>query len=337
MTDRHLMQIQILEKLGVPLITAAGGGVTATEGPQIAEKLAGLLGKSVQTALALGKAMDLPDADPQADSVKLALAAISAGLIARHYRQTGKVPDDNETKRLTGALETILSYGDNFLPAVSRLKGIEQGDYPVDDNQISIQTINALVPVINVVAAFPFGRPERSLGQEITQRLGARATTMRKTLAPSITDEATTKLMELGLLRSLAALYVTCHEGGKAKLMAMNESERAAAAQQNGGLLPMDPVWQAFEAQAAMLEMLGASTVQGAPAAAGNGGARAPVPPPSQPVQPPVQTQSPPPAQAAPLPAAAAIPSSDEPHNPMAFFKPGIKKQQGDTGQGQQG
>ncbi|HTK83901.1 MAG TPA: hypothetical protein VL625_02345 [Patescibacteria group bacterium] len=334
MTERHLMQVQVLERLGVPLITAAGGGVMATEGPQIAEKLAGLLGKSIQAALALGKAMDLPDADPQADSVKLALAAISAGLIAGYCRQTGKVPDDNETKRLTGALETILSYGDNFLPAAGRLKGIEQGAYPVDDNQISIQTINALVPVINAVAGFPFGRAERSLAQEISQRLGARATAMRKAMAPSVTEDGTAKLMELGLLRSLVALYVTCHEAGKMKLMAMSEAERAAAAQQNGGLLPMDPVWQAFESQAAMLEMLGSGVMQGAPAAAGNGDARAPVqqPPPAPPIQ--AQPASPP----VPPPTAAAPPqpTGDEPHNPMAFFKPGAKKQS-DTGQGQQG
>lgn len=328
------MQVQVLEKLGVPLIAAAGGGIVATEGPQIAEKLAGLLGKAIQSALALGKAMDLPDADPQADSVKLALAAISASLIANHYRQTGKIPDDNEAKRLTGALETILSYGDNFLPAAARLKGIEHGAYPVDDNQISVQSINALVPVINAVAAFPFGRPERSLAQEISQRIGMRATAMRKTLAPSVTDESTIKLMELGLLRGLSALYVTCHEAGKTKVLAMNDAERAAAAQQNGGLLPMDPVWQTFESQAAMLEMLGASAMQGPPAAAGNGDARA------APAQ---QPQTAPPAQAPPTPPPpqAAIPpvaaSADQPHNPMAFFKPGTKKAQDDTGQGQQG
>ncbi len=338
MTERHLMQVQVLEKLGVPLITAAGGGVTASEGPQIAEKLAGLLGKSIQAALALGKAMDLPDADPQADSVKLALAAISAGLIAGYYRQTGKLPDENDAKRLTGALETILSYGDNFLPAAGRLKGIEQNAYPADDNQISIQTINALVPVINAVAAFPFGRAERNLAQEISQRLGARATAMRKALAPSVTDDGTARLMELGLLRGLAMLYVTCHETGKVKLMAMNEAERAAAAQQNGGLLPMDPVWQAFESQASMLEMLGASIMQGAPASAGNGDARAPAqsPPSAPPATTAVQTQ-PPSAPAAPPVAPAAPPAGDEPHNPMAFFKPGAKKQQSDSGQGQQG
>src|ERR1700744_1308262 len=148
MTERSLLQIQILEKLGVPLITAAGGGMSA-EGPQTAERLSALLSRAVQSALALAKAMDIADTDPQADSVKLGLAALSASLIAGHYRQTGKVPEDTHIKKLSSALETMLSYSDSFLPVAARLQALEPNAFPADEHQIALQTINALAPVVN--------------------------------------------------------------------------------------------------------------------------------------------------------------------------------------------
>ena len=158
MTERSLLQIQILEKLGVPLVTASGGGM-ALEGPQTAERLAALLGRAVQSALALAKAMDIADNDPQADSVKLGLAAISSSLIAGHYRQTGKVPDENDLKRLSGALETMLSYSDSFLPVAARLRALEPIAFPVEELLIALRTSIALVPVAMAIWAFPFGCP----------------------------------------------------------------------------------------------------------------------------------------------------------------------------------
>jgi hypothetical protein len=330
MTERSLLQIQILEKLGVPLITAAGGGMTA-EGPQMAERLAALLSRAVQSALALAKAMDIPDNDPQADSVKLGLAALSSSLIAGHYRQTGKVPDDNDIKRLAGAMETILSYSDSFLPVAGRLRALEPNAYPADEHQIALQTINALAPVVNAVAAFPFGRPEKMLAQEVAGRLAARAVSLRQALMPAGADEGLNKIAELGILRGLSALYAACHEDGKARIMAMDEAGRAAAVQQNGGVLPMDPVWQAFESRAGMLEMLGLNVMP-----AGGGDARAPSG---------TSLESPPreasvissgfiTPPSAPLPPPAAV--EGPPANPMSFFKPGAKKQ-GNGDQGQKG
>ena len=329
MTERSLLQIQILEKLGVPLITAAGGGMSA-EGPQMAERLAALPGRAVQSALSLAKAMDIADSDPQADSVKLGLAALSSSLIAGHYRQTGKVPDDNDLKRLSGALETILSYSDSFLPVAGRLQALEPNAYPADEHQIALQTINALAPVVNAVSAFPFGRPERKLAQEVTERLVARAASLRKTLMPAGSDEGLNKIAELGLLRGLSVLYAACHDDGKTRIMAMDEAGRATAIQQNGGVLPMDPVWQAFESRAGMLEMLGLNVMP----AGGNGDARAPVAAPPPPQEAPVISGgfiTPPSAPAQPPTAAADGP----PANPMSFFKPGAKKQ-GDA-EGQKG
>ncbi len=332
MTERSLLQIQILEKLGVPLITAAGGGMAA-EGPQTAERLSALLGRSVQSALALAKAMDVADTDPQADSVKLGLAALSSSLIAGHYRQTGKVPDDSDLKRLSGALETILSYSDSFIPVAARLQALEPSAFPADEHQVALQTINALTPVVNAISAFPFGRPEGKLAQEVTERLSARAASLRKTLMPGSADEGLNKIAELSILRGLSVLYAACHEDGKARIMAMDEAGRAAAIQQNGGVMPMDPVWQAFESRAGMLEMLGLNVMS---AGGGNGDARAPA---ARPVETPPQEApvitgpiiTPPSAPAPPPTVAAAGP----PANPMSFFKPGAKKQ--DDAEGQKG
>jgi len=315
MSQRSAFAIQILEKIGAPLIGAVSM-IAARQGnmdepKQAAESVAELLNKAVQVSVGLSSAMELRDGDQGEDSTRLALVALAGQLVASQYGVTARVPGDQEVKRLLTGLEAVLTFSDSFAPAAGNTARIEHMDaarVPGDESQISIQYVNALVPVVNAVAAFSYGRPEKKLVQEIAGHLVARAQDMRTRIMPDSTGgPPVMKQGELRLLSALATIYVGCHIEQMNALMTMDEKTRNQLMQDAGGVMPMDAVWQSFEQRAQMAELLGSSAVGSLPAASGSVAPALPRNPP------------PPPALEKPVPETAPALQSP-PENPMAMF-----------------
>lgn len=312
MDQRSQYLIQIIEKLGTPLIGAVSAvaarqdpGAAESSAPQDAEKVAGLLSRAVQCSIEIGKSIDMTNLADQGESVRLALAALASYVIADYYRQSGRMPGDTEIKRAVSALQAVLTFAENFTPDpanTERLKQMQAQGAPADGVQANLQFLRAFVPVVNAIASFSFGQPESRAIQDVSNRLTKRAEAVRQQLfAQAGGDEA--KLAELALLRALASLYAQCHEAEVARLSRLSEEQRAAQS------LSLEPVWKAFEVRAAMLEALAPALV--GQQSAGAGGSKAPAAP--QPVQPPAAQQPPPQAQ------------SQGTANPMAGF---VKPQQ---------
>lgn len=343
MTQRPAFQVQILEKLGAPLMTAVSEVAARQENAgeasqkQQAERVAELLTRAVQVSVGLAGSMELKDSGAQSDDIRLALAAMAGPLVAGQYSLSGKIPGENDIKRMIKALEAVLTFSDNFVPdgaLTQRLETMEAGTMPVDENQIGIQYIGALIPVINIIAAFPFGRPENKLVQEVTDRLVARSESIGKTLMGDVAPPVL-KHAALGILKALAQIYVACHRHEMERLMAMDEQARNKAAEAAGGVLSMDPVWQAFDVRAGMVEILARGASLGGTQAAGGGVKPVAVDP--QPLPAPVQ-EAPPVVESPPVsPAPPAEPPPQTPddgnYNPMGFFKPGIGKPSAEDGE----
>lgn len=289
---------------------------------QEAERVAELLARTVQAGVALSASMDLKAADGESDSIRLALAALTGPLVAGQYRLTGKVPGDADIKRMVRAMEGVLTFSDNFAPepeSTARLTGLEAESPASDENQAHIQYVNALVPVVDAVASFPFGRPEAKLIQDVAGRLGARATALRKDMAASVSG-AQARQAELGILRALAALYAACHKAQVEKLMALDEAAREKlAAESPDGALPLDPVWKAFDLRAEMVALIGRTAAPGGGDAASSGPAPAPAAAPA------VEKAAPesPLAKVAQASPPDAAEKSSASYNPMGFFKTG--------------
>lgn len=329
----------ILEKLGAPLVGAACGPAARPDEPddesaprRAAGRVAELLGKSVQLGIQLASGMGLREGGED-DSVRLALTALAAGLVADQYRQTGRVPGDAELRRLSTGIEAVLTFSDSFAPAADGIARLDAAGgvppFPGDESQAALWYVAALAPVTAAVAAFPFGRPEKMLAQDIAGRLVARAAGMAAALGGN-GDEKTRKRAELALLGPLARIYVDCHREQTARLMAMDDKARAALAQGGDGALPMDAVWDAFEMRAEMAQTLAAATAQGG-RGGGSGGPAAPsvssAPVSSPPVSSaPVSSSSVSPPVPPSAPPAAENPAPPPSGGPMSFFKPGMKK-----------
>ncbi len=351
MSQRTDFQVQVIEKLGAPLLAAvsdvaarqAKGGQDGQK--QEAEQVAALLNKAVQMSIRLAETMDLKDADGQTDAIRLALAAVSGPVIAGQYQISGKVPGDNEVGRLVKALEAVLTFSDNFVPAAensARLENVKPGMVFADENQVNVQAVYALVPVVGVVASFPFGRPENKLVQEVSGRLVKQAETLASRIlsGASVPD---TKRGELKILEALAFVYAECHRAEMGKLTSMDDAARAKLAESSGGVLPMDDLWKAFDLRVAMMEIVGKSvlpeSVSAAPAVPAPETAPAPVemaPAAAAPIEEVVVTAQP---EAEAAPAQEPVPQDEEddeedelsgPYNPMGFFKPKDNPADGD-------
>ena len=319
MDSRSRFLIQILEKLGAPIL-AAVSEVCRREGgdsdKKEAERVAELLTKSVQAGIALGTAMDVKGSDAGADSQRLALTSLSAPMLSDIYATTGKMPSDADIRRLVASLQAALSFADNFAPShenIGRLMGMNPKIALLDSMQIEMQYINALIPAIKAINAFSFGQPENRLAQDVAGRLSQRATVLRKSLVPESSGQPDEKLADIGILGALVFLYEAAHRAATEKLMAMNDSDRAKAAQTPDGIPSIETVWRSYEKAEAVLEAIGRYT---APASAGaSQSSVAPAPVTSAP-SPPLVVQTPP----APLAEQTAPSMQEPPASPMGFF-----------------
>ena len=243
MNQRAQYLIQILDKIGAPLLGAAERGGDDADTAQI---VASLLGKVVETSISMNQALDLDAADAQDDSLRVALAALAGDIVADQYKQKGKVPEAADLTRIQSAISAVLTFGDNFTLSsdhVERLSKMKADGAVVDTHQINIQYVNALIPVINAVGAFPFGQPEQKLIMDVSDRLVKRTAEMRETLLPGLSGDDE-KLAELAILRATASVYAACHEA---------ETQRMSGADAPD-TVSIDPVWKAFESRTAMLE-----------------------------------------------------------------------------------
>lgn len=322
MSSRAEYLIQILEKLGSPLMAAIIGQPAQTKSADDAalvdaQKIASLLAKSVQAGIDMGNAADMGRAGLQDDSLRVALTALAAPLVAEQFRRSGRVPGDADIKRIVTALQAVMSFSENFTPSpenIERLKTLAAEGRAPDGHQVDIQYIHAFVPVINALGAFSFGQAEQKLIVDVASRLTARASEMGNSLLGAV-PEPERKLCELVLLRALAPLYAASHQAETARLTALSDEQRMAQA--SGGSSSLDAVWRGFETRAQMLEMLAKSLLPGSVAAAGKAGdSKAPAAP--------AVLQSPAPAQPAPVQSTPVQPppaqSPAHTGNPMAMF-----------------
>jgi hypothetical protein len=357
------MIAQIVEKLGMPIIAAvseverqkqAMGRVQGTPSDESQARLiAELLGKSTELGLMLFRSFDIHEpTESRADAARLGMTALSSSVVANLYGMTGRIPGDPELQRLEKVVQSVVAFSENFETGHDSAQALGAADsersaaLPVLD-YIAVHYSAALIPIVNAVAAFPFGRQEEQLMKEIVQRLmGVAQGFSARLYASASPDQA--KAVEVSILKVAANTYAQCHFAEMTQLMSSGDQQKMMA--QN---ISMDGVWGAFDKRLGMLEaVVGSLVAQNTNIDAGSAGgvapavapiaatsAAAPVAPPIAPVTPPVTpsvdvTAPPPvaapaenvapvqpvtqPAPVEPAPEAAA-PAGDS-SDPMSFF-----------------
>ncbi len=298
MDFRTQFLLQLLQKLGAPLMQAISTHATGDDaGQKDAQAMASMLSESVKISIALSQTMNLKPDDGDADAIRVSLATLAGGLIADMYKQNGRVPGEAEERRITKALESVIVFADNFAPAAEhaqRLQTLDETPPFFDPVQTNLYTIHALLPVIAAISEFSYGQAETRLIQDVSERLGAKAKALQSGIG------AGNAMSELVVLQALAQIYAAAHRAETKRLRAAGDS----------GAASLDPVWQSFDRQQAMLEVL-LGSMGGTPlaTAAGSSGGG---------VKPDVAAT---PTEAPPPPPPAAPPAGAAGGNPMSFFK----------------
>lgn len=255
MDSKHQTFLRIFEKLGTPLIAAVNEVRTRTGQPDgddtgDAKKLAQLLTVVTKESVDLADKADIVQSDSEKDDLRLSLTTIIAPLVASLYQMTGKIPEDKETAQLSESFGVLSSYIDNFISikeGAARIGQMEDGQYFVDKNQIKIQTLSVLIPVVNSVIAFPFGEKPSKLIRTVCSRLIEESEKLQEKISPT-DNEAEAKHIQLGLLRSLVVIYSQCHFSEMARILNSQGKNRAEAN------LSIEPVWKAFSERVDMID-----------------------------------------------------------------------------------
>ncbi|MFN3700827.1 MAG: hypothetical protein ACK4VI_04800 [Alphaproteobacteria bacterium] len=356
MAQRILYLAQIIEKIGAPLLVSVLSSMSTNDPSSAspdeaikseAHKIAKLLGKTVQLSIELGHIVEIDKSDPaQIESLRVALAGLSGPMIASLYSNTGRTPAEADLKKMSGALEAVMTFSDNFSPSdesTTRLKTLQADARPTDHHQTNLQYLQAFVPVADAIAGFSFGQTEKKMMQDAAEKINTKARQLSQSIAdkaPSSLDIEAQKPLTLALVKALADIFTLCHRAEMKKIMALQDPD--ISAQTNS----LASLWDNFELRAAMLETLAdhlfAGNIASSAQSSGNKvasplsqpqnipnadaatttGAPATMPPaPPPPAQP--QIQAPPAQQQAP-PA-----SSPAATNPMSMF---VKPKADDSG-----
>ncbi len=324
--------LEVLEKIGVPLMESLIAPVKGQEShadmavqiAQDAQNMASLLARSVATSIDLSTVTEIEELGENSDALRVALAGLAAPLVADLYRANGAVPDEKQTERITSALKSVMSFSKNFTPGIdeiSRLGALKASGEVADKYQISVQYMQALTPVVNVVS------DADALG-EIAKRLTQCASEIRRNIHPDANDAEASRV-EMGALRALGVIYAACHKE-------ISGDQKA--------------VWEAFNLRSTVLSTLTRSMVLGEDSSTDTSSAAGVVTPTAPPVapivepppvikdikpvedaQPPIpsaenkaapETPTPPspPEADTPEPAAEPPPAQKTAGNPMAVF-----------------
>ena len=317
MNQRTEYLLQVFESIGSPLMISIlqAPGRMGDETQNDALRLAELLAKTTQASIEMSQAMDLAAQPDQGDALRVALAALASNMVGSYYKNSGRAPGDNDLRKMTAAMQTVLTFSENFNPgpeAAGRMENLPARGQQTDEAQVSLQYIHAFIPVVNAITAFSFGQAEQKFVMDVAGKILARAAALRDALFPGLSP-ADGSRVELALVAALTDIYAGCHNAETARLMALSEQQRTA-----GGPGP-ETVWNTFNLRVDLLEALATSLVpesgQAKSGARSSGGPK--TPPPPLPVQ---ETQAPPqqpPSQAVP-PAPPATPLQTA--NPLSMF-----------------
>lgn len=323
MDSKTLYNIKVFEKLGAPLMNAVLRASYNSDKPVSADnakQIANLISTAVKMSQGLSASFNPKDED-DIDALRLALACMVSPVIAENFAKTEKDLSDEDIKKIRDIYDQILSFTDGFTSAkdaANRRISLATPD-PLsvsdrllfDEEQIILQGMNALLPVVIRVSEYSFGRDQRELLNEITKKLSSQAKVLVKSLYGVKLEKDDQKLAELGILRSLSDIYSSCHYAERRRIDEMTGIEKEDLLE--GGEIPLDNLWKMFETRFGLMVALTKTLIEGE-ANATSASAVAPK-------QTPVSKAIPEKPIAAPAPAAEK-PASEAPAEPSAEEKP---------------
>jgi hypothetical protein len=236
--------------VGLPLLQALaeashGEESAVAQGLQT-EVFSDLIDSTVLLSNAL--ASKLGSGEPDA-TVRWTLAGSASQVVAGHFKSSGKVLSSQEAAKLAELAAEIQERFKAQIPS-------EDETMPNSIGMFRARMMETMVPVIGAVAQYAFGRAEHALLAEVAEKLVKTSDQMTRALAPVGATPEQWRTLCWNILRASGQIYTECHYAEADRLLYMDPEERTAYFTQNGNIVPMTQVWQAFNQRMAMLATL---------------------------------------------------------------------------------
>ncbi|HAU29990.1 MAG TPA: hypothetical protein DCW68_07795 [Rhodospirillaceae bacterium] len=239
-------------RMGAPLLVAAADArFWGDESPaRSLQEEAALFSRMLESAVTIGRAAAERIGAwnrPGDDWARWTLASAAAGLVAAHYRATGKV--------------LVASEAGPYLDAVAESAGIAgaRADAPPEhgpgtmDVPLWVDMVRAMGPVVAAIARHAFAQDEEALAVRVLTHLRkgtGRAVDRILGDAPDPGGRATA----FSAMMTLAGeLYAECHYSEMERILALPEDERQAYADAEGEEESLVSVFRAFDARLSMV------------------------------------------------------------------------------------
>ncbi len=220
----------IMHDIGLPVIEGVIQVALNQPEEKVIEDITRLLRQTIDNADDIRGLLDLVEEEEKDVSVRLNLATLSCHIIAAHYKRTGSLPTQAELKRTVSSVDQLLTFSENYIP-MDRLEGVFpeniRGLSPLSRTVANLVYLKYYVPLVDVVADFPFGQEEAHMIQNVSEKLRDKATEITHALMGAEISIAEQKSSELLILSSLIPLYCSCHIHEKNRIMELDEDVRA--------------------------------------------------------------------------------------------------------------
>ena len=248
-------RVAVLKHVVTPLLQAMAEVKNANkENPQApsVEADAQTLGTLVEGAMALSKATTdnfNEDSISVDDNVRWMIVHAATQSVAARYRATGTVVAAEEAVTLA---KTTFEIKEKF-----QSQSVGAGEsVPNTLGVFRAKMLEALVPVVNAVAQYSFGRAEHLLLAQVAERLLKTADQVTRSLAPAGCTPKDWRLLCWSVLLAAGYLYSDCHFAEADRLLYMDKEERDIYFKEHDNMPPLHFVWQSFDQRMAMLATL---------------------------------------------------------------------------------
>ena len=248
-------RVAVLKHVVTPLLQAMAEVKNANkENPQTPtpEQDAQTLGTLVDGAMALSKATTEnfnESGGAVDDNVRWMIVHAATQTVAARYRATGTIVEAQEAVNLA---KTTFEIKEKF-----QSQSVGQGEsVPNTLGIFRAKMLEALVPVVNAVAQYSFGRAEHLLLAQVAERLLKTADQVTRSLAPAGCTPKDWRLLCWSVLLAAGYLYSDCHFAEADRLLYMDKEERDVYFKEHDNMPPLHFVWQSFDQRMAMLATL---------------------------------------------------------------------------------
>ncbi len=245
----------IMHDIGLPVIEGVIQVALGQSEEKVIEDVTRLLRQTIDNADDIRGLLDLIEEEEKDVSVRLNLATLSCHIIAAHYKRAGSLPTQAELKRTVSSVDQLLTFSENYIP-MDRLDGVFpeniRGLSPLSRTVANLVYLKYYVPLVDVVADFPYGQEEARMIQNVSEKLRTKATEITHALMGADLSVAEQKSSELLILSSLIPLYCSCHIREKNRIMELDEDVRAKEDNKE----QIENIWLLFDKRMSMLTVL---------------------------------------------------------------------------------